>query len=382
MNDDYFVNRDVAITDLFNEYGGTIVRTDDAPIKKGEKAGESISWAEGVANTELFNIQQLEHLPEDHLPASLARHWGKVLRGGAKRSALKALLAEVKGRAERLSGARTANEDEMAVEQEVQRVLGFRELLLAANNSFYWEAALESPASRSLLPEGTHVGVRQRFLPTHAPFVYCTNMFRHFSVRFEAEFAPLQLRHRERMARDLFMPFVYNGFILARPWEASAQWLPYALELHEATRKAAADTKANLSNLPGVTAPFFQEHLRAEYHRHLAKYTQNISIYLDNEDGCAPATLYRNPTAEVVYVRATNNMEDNRRSMDSAMQSKALYFNINAGFTTADASNQVREFLRVKFPTPTYMEKLKASDVETAQAPDALTTVFDALMQL
>ncbi|KPA77928.1 hypothetical protein ABB37_06713 [Leptomonas pyrrhocoris] len=382
MNDDYFVNRDVAITDLFNEYGGTIVRTESGVVSYGKTADEGISWAEGVANTELFLIQHLERSQEDALPPSLARHWKKVLRLEEKASARHKLFARVKEKEEGATSVRATSGEETAMEEEIQRVLSFRELLLTANSSFYWEAALESPVTVSPMPEGSHIGALQRFYATHAPFVYCTNMFRHFSVRFEGDMAPLQLRHRERKARDLFVPFLYNGFIMARPWEASAKFLPYLLELSDASAMAAADTKTDLGRMPDVTAPYFQEKLHAAYQRNLAKYVHNVSIYLDNDDGCAPPTLYRSPSADVVYMRAQDDLEQNQRAMNGVTSKVPLYFNINAGFTSAEAAKQVKEFLHRQYPTPLYLEKVEEKDMAHGLVLDTLTKVFTDLMQL
>ncbi|KAL7705309.1 hypothetical protein N2W54_000293, partial [Lotmaria passim] len=379
MNDDYFVNRDVAITDLFNEYGGTIVRVESGPVVQGKRASESVSWAEGVENTELFNIVHLEQLQEDYLPRSLARYWENVLRLDERTTAWEKLLTKVKEKARRLAGKSRSNEEEAAVEKEIRLVLSFRELLLAANTSSYWEAALESPVEVTPLPDGKYSAAQSRYYATHAPFVYCTNMFRHFSVRFKEVFAPIQLRHRERKARDLFVPFLYNAYIVARPWEASAQFLPYLLQLRQATMQAAEETKKNLHKLPGLTAPYFNVRLRAEFEQHLSKLVDNISIYLDNEDGCAPATLYRSPASDVMYMQAEDDVEKNRRTIQQILQSQVLYFNINAGFATTAAADQVRAFLHDKFPTPVFLEKTTAAN---AVADAVLTPTFDALMAL
>ncbi|AYU77686.1 Protein of unknown function (DUF3184), putative [Leishmania donovani] len=417
MNDDYFVNRDVAITDLFNEYGGTIVRTEGPSVAEGRRGDVSASWVEGVANTELFNIYHLEHLHEDFLPRPLLDSWRRLLKrsGHETQSASNGLMSFLKWKlSEMLAPARRrgvgttdGGADDAAAraefEQEARYILGFSDLLSAANTSSYWEAALSNPTTPTSLPSGRHRGVQKHYYATHAPFVYCTNMFRHWSVRFRDEFADLQLHHRERRARDLFVPFLYNAFIMARPWQASPKFLPYLLELKEAMEAAAADAKAMLAHLRQTETVSLMDALREEFQKHLAKYVPMVSIFLDNDDGCAPATLYRNPAAEVMYMRATNNIEENKRAMDDVARQDPLYFNINAGFSSAEAADQLRRFLHGKFPTPVYLEvggapppgeglvdgagevvggRTRAAGAAAAAEEEALSRLFGDLMAL
>ncbi|CBZ25284.1 conserved hypothetical protein [Leishmania mexicana MHOM/GT/2001/U1103] len=370
MNDDYFVNRDVAITDLFNEYGGTIVRTEGSSVAEGCRGDTSASWSEGVANTELFNIYHLEQLHEDYLPRPLLDSWRRLLKRSADgtQSASRWLMSFLKWKLSAMLtparrrgvGSADGGADDAAAraefEQEARYILGFSDLLSAANTSSYWEAALSSPVTPTSLPSGCHKGVQKHYYATHAPFVYCTNMFRHWSVRFRDEFADLQLHHRDRRARDLFVPFLYNAFIMARPWQASPKFLPYLLELREAMEAAAADAKAALGHREKTETVPFTDGLWAEFQKGLAKYVPTLSIFLDNDDGCAPATLYRNPAAEVMYMRATNNITENRRAMDDVARQDPVYFNINAGFSSVEAADQLRGFLHGKFPTPVYLE--------------------------
>ncbi|KAG5504245.1 hypothetical protein JIQ42_06077 [Leishmania sp. Namibia] len=223
MNDDYFVNRDVAITDLFNEYGGTIVRTERGVIGAGAVAGGGGTWAKGVLHTQQFNTHELDVLREDYLPDALVAMWEGLRR--------------VHGRADAAALA----------------PISVPPLNEAVDVAHHYEP--EPLPNESLTPR------RPRRYATHAPFVYCTNMFRFFETRYEREFAGTALRHRSRKARDLFIPFVYNAFIMARPWQASPKFLAYLLELHRSRREARIDA------MPPT------------------------KIVLDNVDGCGPASL-------------------------------------------------------------------------------------------
>nr|CAJ2469725.1 unnamed protein product [Leishmania braziliensis] len=397
MNDDYFVNRDVAITDLFNEYGGTIVRTEEGRVAEGWRGDEGVSWAEGVANTELFNVYHLEHLHEDYLPQPLLDRWRRLLKSYAEEKQLashelfaslepkvRELVARARCRSSSLEDGGVATCAEL--EQEARYMLAFSELFKAANTSSYWEAALSNVSSTTSLPEGRHTAAQRHYYATHAPFVYCTNMFRHWSVRFRDEFAAIQLHHRDRRARDLFVPFLYNAFIMARPWEASAKFIPYLVHLKDAMEAAAAATTAALAHTPPKEMVPFIDALVEEFSKHLVKYAPNVSIFLDNEDGCAPAALYRNPAAEVMYMRATNDIAANKQRIDEVKQTNPLYFNINAGFSTAEAAAQLRSFLHGKFPTPVYLEMGGAptagEDVAYGAEEGALSRLFGDLMAL
>ncbi|KAG5504243.1 hypothetical protein JIQ42_06075 [Leishmania sp. Namibia] len=302
MNDDYFVNRDVAITDLFNEYGGTIVRTEKGILRKGVRGPASGgTWGDGVRNTHLFNIMELDLGHEDYLPEELERQWS----------------------AERLK--RGASGIDVPV-------------LPKALNEVIDVAYAHVPASlpASLVPR------RHRRYATHAPFVYCTNMFRFFETRYERELAYNALRHRTRSGSDLFIPFVYNAFIMARPWQASPKFLAYLLELHRSRREARIDA------MPPT------------------------KIVLDNVDGCGPASLRGGYVAsECVYSKFVDNKTTNEAVIERVRQANPLYFNINAGFNTAEAADQLRRFLHSKFPTPVYLEVSSAPAAGEGLADDA-----------
>ncbi|SYZ64384.1 Protein_of_uncharacterised_function_(DUF3184) (plasmid) [Leishmania braziliensis MHOM/BR/75/M2904] len=317
MNDDYFVNRDVAITDLFNEYGGTIVRTEKGILRKGvlgpQKGG---TWGDGVRHTHLFNIMELDVLHEDYLPAELERKWS----------------------AERLQ--RGASGVDVPVSP-----MALNEIIDTA----YAHAPAPLPAT--LLPR------RHRRYATHAPFVYCTNMHRFLQTRYGVELGYNALHHRARNAQDLFVPFLYNAFIMARPWQASPRFLPYLLELHRSRREARTDA------MPPT------------------------QIVLDNFDGCGPASLRGGSVAsECIFGKFVDNVTANEAVMERVRQTNPLYFNINAGFSTAEAAAQLRSFLHGKFPTPVYLEvggaPTAGEDVAYGAEEGALSRLFGDLMAL
>ncbi|KAL7705308.1 hypothetical protein N2W54_000292 [Lotmaria passim] len=336
MNDDYFVNRDVAITDLFNEYGGTIVRTEGGQLPSGRVGDHTASWAKGAANTQQFNIMELDVKREDELPESLIQMWSALRRVNTPTGAAGALPT-------------------IAVPSLDETV----------------DVAHHFPPER--MPAQPLKPRRVRHYATHAPFVYCTNMFRFFETRYEREFANASLHHRGRKARDLFIPFLYNAFVMARPWQASPQFLPYLLQLHRSR------------NATPTEAP------------------PSVEISLDNFDGCAPAlSLVGESKNDCKFGKFSEDAKENSRTIARIASANPLYFNINAGFSSDAAASQLREFLHDKFPTPIYLEQSSPSttaDPEVAGAggdgenaatttaanavADAvLTPTFDALMAL
>ncbi|CAC9475636.1 Protein_of_uncharacterised_function_(DUF3184)_-_putative [Leishmania infantum] len=336
MNDDYFVNRDAAITDLFNEYGGTIVRTERGIIAAGAVADRSASWAKGVLHTQQFNIMELDVLREDYLPEALVAMWDSLKRVNRSAGAAAVTAISVPPLDEAVDVAHQYEPDPLP--------------------------------GKSLIPR------RPRRYTTHAPFVYCTNMFRFFETRYEREFAATALRHRSRKARDLFIPFVYNAFIMARPWQASPKFLPYLLELHRSRRQGRADA------MPPT------------------------EIVLDNVDGCGPASLLSGATeSDCVFAKFLNDLTLNEAVVERVRQVNPLYFNINAGFSSAEAADQLRRFLHGKFPTPVYLEvggapppgeglvdgagevvggRTRAAGAAAAAEEEALSRLFGDLMAL
>ncbi|KAG5482028.1 hypothetical protein LSCM1_05743 [Leishmania martiniquensis] len=289
MNDDYFVNRDVAITDLFNEYGGTIVRTERGVIAAGEVADEGGRWAKGVLHTQQFNTHELDVLREDYLPDALVTMWERLRRVRAR--ADPSALAP-------LSVAPLNEAVDVAHEYEPEP-----------------------------LPNVPLTPRRPRRFATHAPFVYCTNMLRFLETRYEREFAHNSLHHRSRKARDLFIPFVYNAFIMARPWQASPKFLPYLLELHRSRRETRVDA------------------------------VPPTKIVLDNFDGCGPASLRGGfKASRCLFGRFTNSLSENVYMMQRIQRLNPLYFNINTLFNSTEVAEQLRRFMRDKYPTAVYLE--------------------------
>lgn len=80
FNDDYFVNRPVSISDFFNEYGGSVIRTESKKIKQAVRAhAKSISWMDSVKHVHLFATVELDVHAEDYLPPSLALKWSEAI---------------------------------------------------------------------------------------------------------------------------------------------------------------------------------------------------------------------------------------------------------------------------------------------------------------
>ncbi|KAL7705307.1 hypothetical protein N2W54_000291 [Lotmaria passim] len=333
MNDDYFVNRDVAITDLFNEYGGTIVRTEKGILREGIRGPlEGGTWNDGSLNTQAFNIMELDMRHEDYLPADLESLW--IAKKEEQHVDLSTPIPPI------------------APNEIIDTALTYKEL--------DWPTPVQPR--------------RYRRYATHAPFVYCTNMHRFMQTRYAREFAYNSFLHRVRRGRDLYVPFVYNAFVMARPWQASPQFLPYLLQLHRSR------------NATPTEAP------------------PSVEISLDNFDGCAPASLRGGwRAAKATFMQFRDKKEANEKVIHDIARKKLTYFNINTAFSSDTTASQLREFLHDKFPTPIYLEQFSPSttadpedagaggDEEnatttttttTTAANAVLTPTFDALMAL
>ncbi|RNF18815.1 putative ATP-dependent chaperone [Trypanosoma conorhini] len=303
FNDDYFVNRDVEVTHLLNENGGTYVRTENGMLQRAVRASGGGSWGAGVDHTNLFNTMELDIHKEDRLPLNLFERW------------------------------QAAGEDPT---QSVPVASGDRLIHTAHSHRPY-----------SLPPKATPQ--RPRFYATHAPFVYCTRMFEFINTRYELEVATNTMSHRGRSARDLFTPFVYNAFIMARPWQSSPRFLPYL-------------TKLRLSRMSdrGDPAP------------------PPLHVRLDNKDACAPATLLRGRVSEAMYGKFVDEAGGNERFMRSVKERNPLFFNINDGFRELNSTLQLQAFLSRLFPQPVFVERTAAE--KDNHAP--YITAFQGLMKL
>ncbi|KPI82766.1 hypothetical protein ABL78_8224 [Leptomonas seymouri] len=103
-----------------------------------------------------------------------------------------------------------------------------------------------------------------------------------------------------------------------------------------------------------------------------------------------------------LYGKFSDDVAENKEMMQRIAQRNPLYFNINAGFNSDEASEQLRRFLHDSFPTPIYLERTAATGAASlmaaasggdeanasataaasAAADASLTPLFDALMQL
>ncbi|PBJ72041.1 hypothetical protein BCY84_16047 [Trypanosoma cruzi cruzi] len=306
LNDDYFINRDVDISDLLNENGGTYVRTERGLLQKGIRAESGGAWTAGVRHTNLFNTVELDIHEEEYLPENLIKHWesaGYDIR---------------------------------------------HKIPVASGDNFIYTAHTSQP--EKLPPRATPR--RPRFFATHAPFVYCTRMFEFLNTRYELELAANTMNNRGRSATDLFTPFVYNAFIMARPWQSSPHFLPYLAALH-------LSRKDKDSAEPTPPPP-------------------PLHVVLENDDACAPATLLRRPASETIYGKFVDNFEDNKRLIQRLQQSNPLFFNINDGFGGENSSMQLKEFLSGLFPKPVYVER--SATGPASQEP--YNKAFEGLMKL
>ncbi|EKF26058.1 ATP-dependent chaperone, putative [Trypanosoma cruzi marinkellei] len=306
LNDDYFVNRDVDISDLLNENGGTYVRTERGLLQKGVRAEGGGAWTAGVRHTNLFNTMELDIHKESYLPENLIKHWENA-------------------------------------GYDIQH-----KIPVASGDNFIYTAHNSQP--EKLPPKATPR--RPRFFATHAPFVYCTRMFEFFNTRYELELAANTLNNRGRSATDLFTPFVYNAFIMARPWQSSPRFLPYlaALRLSRKGKHGAEPTPP----------------------------PSPLNVILDNNDACAPATLLRRPASETVYGKFVDNFEDNKRLIQRLKESNPLFFNINDGFGGENSSMQLKEFLSGLFPKPVCVER----SATKSGSRESYHNAFEGLMKL
>ncbi|CAG9572144.1 hypothetical protein LMJF_16_1060 [Leishmania major strain Friedlin] len=381
MNDDYFVNRDVAITDLLNEYGGTIVRTESAAIA-GAKTGKAglMTWAEGVLGTNFFVTDELDLKHEDEVPAAVVRLWQQqddaltlwdveAVREG------KAPLPAVKAPDPRntifimLDYAETSPPRSIAVPR-VDTVDG----VVAAYRS------------------RTFGTLRPRFYATHAPFVYCTNMLRYLALRYQREFAQSMFLSRARSASDLYVPFLYNAFIMARPWQASPRFPAYITlrqQLGERQMRRASLSPSLMPAAPktgdtggvGVRQPHTEWPSQPAPQQvpgvSMEETRINVApIELNNCDGCAPATMLVGPEkSECLFGAFSDDLRANDGLMRQVRQAQPLFFNVNAGLTKPKAADQLRAFLQELFPKPVFLENNAGGDA-------ALSRLFGDLMAL
>ncbi|EPY23577.1 hypothetical protein STCU_07646, partial [Strigomonas culicis] len=325
FNDDYFVNRPAAVTDFVNEYGGTIIRTEGGVISpRPVKITETHSWAEGVVYTSHFITQELDERAAEAVPASYFAR-------------LQTMTAELNTTLRALTAAQKAEIDRRAPSAEAALPLDFD-----MDRYLYW--AYEFPPTPLAVNYSRNV-TAPRYYVTHAPFTYCTNMFRFFAVRYADFFADVA-RHRPRRSLfDLYMPFVYNAFALSRPWMASPRFLAYVHEVQ------AAAGRVNVS----------------------------ATITMDNKDGCAPPTLLRGMQNNgCLFAKLTDNATRNAGVFANIELRNPLFFNINGQFSD-EVGATLRDFLDRKFPDPIFLDAARP-DLDDDAA--ALRETYAALMRL
>ncbi|ORC89907.1 putative ATP-dependent chaperone [Trypanosoma theileri] len=300
LNDDYFINRDVKVADLLNEYGGTYVRTERGMLQKAIRADNGSSWIGGVWHTNLFNVVELDVNAHNHLPSNLTDRW------------------------------KDAGYD---AEQKIP---------VPGTEAYIHTARRYKP---EILPQKASAK-RPRFFATHAPFVYCTRMFEYLNTRYEREIAYNTLHNRGRRANDLFTPFVYNAFIMARPWQSSPRFLPYL-------------NAVKMSREQGKELP------------------SPLKLALDNNDACAPATLLRRPASEAAFAKFVDDIERNKKSIQDLKERNPLFFNINDGFSAPNSTSQLQDFLANLFFQPVRVERSTESNIQ-----EDYEEVYKSLMEL
>ena len=375
MNDDYFVNRDVAITDLFNEYGGTIVRVESTLISDAHTSNDTLpSWSEGVSHTNYVTVEELDLRHEDDVPLAVLQLWQQFSDDGVRQN-----FSAVK------SGAVPLPSFKGPSQQHAMWTL-----------LEMWEPS--RPSNVNLPEKVTPVDVltayasevfgtiRPHFFATHAPFVYCTNMLRYFATRYQTEYAQSLFLHHSRSSTDLYVPFMYNAFVMARPWVASPRFPSAVLLQHELEREVATRTEQLCGAKNGTASAAVVT--EAEVHRAKLQAAEEVRqtlsvapIALDNCDGCAPATMLVGGAVNgCLFGRFTEKEGENILFMRQVARKRPMFFNINSGPITPKAANQLRAFLHDKFPTPVFLEKTTAASSTDAEA--TLRSTFDALMAL
>ncbi|KAG5504249.1 hypothetical protein JIQ42_06081 [Leishmania sp. Namibia] len=382
MNDDYFVNRDVAITDLFNEYGGTIVRTESAAIPGAAtgKAGVS-SWAEGVLNTNYFVTDELDLQHEDEVPSAVVRLWQQ------QDSALTAWNAEAVAEGKDPLPAVSDPDPRYAMLIMLEHSETSPPRSIAVPSVVVVDDVLAAYRSRVF---GT---LRPRFYATHAPHVYCTNMLRYLALRYQREFSQSMFLRRSRSGADLYVPFLYNAFIMARPWQASPRFPAYITlrqQLKERRWRRASPSPAPTPTEPkasGTTGLENAQQREESPPEHSAEDAPEVSVEetrihvapveLNNCDGCAPATMLVGAShSDCLFGKFSDDLRANAAFIRQVRHARPLFFNVNGGLTRPEASDQLRAFLHDLFPTPLFLE-----NQDTGDAPE-MDKLFGDLMAL
>ncbi|GET87463.1 protein of unknown function, putative [Leishmania tarentolae] len=213
-------------------------------------------------------------------------------------------------------------------------------------------------------------------------------MLRYFALRYQREFAQSMLLSRARSASDLYVPFLYNAFIMARPWQASPRFPAYiTLRQQLKERQLRAASPLPVETRAGSTAGVGERQPHVESPSQLQpkpvpgasvekKPIKVAPIELNNCDGCAPATmLVGSEKSECLFGKFSDDLRANADFMQHVRKAQPLFFNVNAGLTKPEAADQLRAFLHELFPTPIFLEHNSRDD-------SALSRLFGDLMAL
>lgn len=178
--------------------------------------------------------------------------------------------------------------------------------------------------------------LRRRWMrgESHAPFVQCRNLWRYFHTRYEAEVAWRAWENRLRDATDIYPPYWHTAILQEKPWAGSPKYLPH-LMAKQAWREAAALRQVDGSEGFPV-----------------------VEVALDNEDGCAPATILAQSKSHSTYQQFTNHDADNNAVMEFFRNPGSFTFsNINSKFTLPEVGRQLRNFLSEVYPASMLLEQ-------------------------
>ncbi|GET88555.1 protein of unknown function, putative [Leishmania tarentolae] len=203
-----------------------------------------------------------------------------------------------------------------------------------------WAARLaghEFPTHRMLKTQPRLRKYRMR-LDSHAPYPQCRNMWRYIHKRYAPDLNLNMFMERKRTTVDLLPPSTHTAHMLRHPWAASSQYLPY-LMAKQAWRMQHGTKLSPFGN----KMPVFPV----------------VDVALDNEDGCAPATLRGEELKEAAYNEFDDDMQHNMRRMTRIRNYRnvSLFTNINSKFSLGAIGKTLRNFLEELFPTPMLLEK-------------------------
>ncbi|KAG5466813.1 hypothetical protein LSCM1_00990 [Leishmania martiniquensis] len=175
-------------------------------------------------------------------------------------------------------------------------------------------------------------------LDSHAPYPQCRNMWGYIHKRYAPDLNLNMFIERKRTTMDLLPPSTHTAHMLRHPWVASRQYLPYLM----AKQAWRMQRGAGLSPLDNSTPVF-----------------PVVDVALDNEDGCAPATIRGEELKETAYDEFDDDMKHNARRMARirGYRNVTSFTNVNSKFTLGFICDILRNFLQELFPTPMLLEQ-------------------------